>query len=90
MSIEEVVQSWRRSRATSGCIKDFRVFEKREGRYSPFPEFLHPALKKALEVIVTSKDLMQIYKMEIDFINPAPQYKELALNAPKFLLEKLL
>lgn len=48
------------------------------------------ALKKTLEVIISSKDLMQIYKMEIDFIDPAPQYKKLAHNAPKFLLEKLL
>ena len=48
------------------------------------------ALKKALEAIAISQDLMQIYEMEIDFIDPAHQYKELALNAPKFLLEKLL
>jgi predicted nucleotidyltransferase component of viral defense system len=48
------------------------------------------ALKRTLEAIASSKDLMQIYEMEIDFIDPAPQYKELALNAPKFLLEKLL
>lgn len=48
------------------------------------------ALKKTLEAIASSKDLIQIYEMEIDFIDPAPHYKELALNAPKFLLEKLL
>jgi DEAD/DEAH box helicase domain-containing protein len=49
MSIEEIVQSWRRSRAISSCITDFRIFKRREGKYSPFPEFLHPILKKALE-----------------------------------------
>ena len=49
MSIEEIIQSWRRSRATSRCITDVRVFKKREGKYSPFPEFLHPSLKKAIE-----------------------------------------
>ena len=48
MSIEEIVQSWRRSRAISRCITDLRIFERKEGKYSPFPEFLHPALKKAL------------------------------------------
>lgn len=48
------------------------------------------ALKKTLDAIASSKDLMQIYEMEIDFIDPAPRYKELALNAPKLLLEKLL
>lgn len=47
------------------------------------------ALKNTLEAIISSKDLMQIYTMEINFIDPAPQYKELALNAPKFLFEKL-
>jgi DEAD/DEAH box helicase domain-containing protein len=49
MSIEEIIQSWRQSRATSRCITDFRVFKKREGKYNPFPEFLHPSLKKAIE-----------------------------------------
>ncbi len=49
MSIEEIIQSWRRSRATSRCITDVRVFKKKEGKYSPFPEFLHPSLKKAIE-----------------------------------------
>ena len=43
------------------------------------------ALKEALESILSSKDLMEIYKMEIAFIDPASQYKELALNAPKIL-----
>lgn len=47
------------------------------------------SLKNTLEAIISSKDLMQIYTMEINFIDPAPQYKELALNAPKFLFEKL-
>ena len=49
MSIEEIIQSWRQSRATSRCITDFRVFKKREGKYNPFPEFLHPSLKRAIE-----------------------------------------
>ena len=49
MSIEEVIQSWKRSRSLSHCITDLRVFKKREGEYRPFPDFIHPLLKGALE-----------------------------------------
>ncbi len=48
MSIEEVVESWKRSRNLSPWIRDIRVFEKKEGRYCAFPEFLHPLLTEAL------------------------------------------
>ena len=49
MSIDEIVQSWKRSRNISPCITDLRVFEKREGQYRPFPDFLHLLLREALE-----------------------------------------
>jgi DEAD/DEAH box helicase domain-containing protein len=49
MSIEEIIESWRRSRAISPCITDLRISKKREGQYRPFPDFLHPLLREALE-----------------------------------------
>jgi DEAD/DEAH box helicase domain-containing protein len=49
MSIDEILQSWKRSRNISPCITDLRVFKKREGQYRPFPDFLHPLLREALE-----------------------------------------
>jgi DEAD/DEAH box helicase domain-containing protein len=49
MSVDEIIQSWKRSRSISPCITDFRVFGKREGKYLPFPAFIHPLLKEALQ-----------------------------------------
>ena len=49
MSIEEIIQSWKRSKNISPCITDLRVFKKREGEYQPFPDFLHPLLRGALQ-----------------------------------------
>ncbi len=49
MSIDEIVQSWKRSRNISPCLTDVRVFNKREGEYRPFPDSLHPLLREALE-----------------------------------------
>lgn len=48
MSIEEILRSWRQSKSISPCITDLRVFEKKEGQYKPFPDFLHPLLKEVL------------------------------------------
>jgi DEAD/DEAH box helicase domain-containing protein len=49
MSIDEIVESWKRSRNISPCITDLRIFKKKEGQYRPFPDFLHPLLREALE-----------------------------------------
>jgi DEAD/DEAH box helicase domain-containing protein len=49
MSIDEIVESWKRSRNISPCITDLRIFKKKEGQYHPFPDFLHPLLREALE-----------------------------------------
>jgi len=49
MPIEEIIQSWKRSKTISPCITDLRVFKKREGQYRSFPDFLHPLLKEALK-----------------------------------------
>lgn len=99
-SVEEILAKKIRFRGDKGNTRD--IFDIALG-ISKNPSLIQEAvacgafsganlstLKKTLEAIVTSKDLMQIYKMEIDFIDPAPQYKELAFNAPKLLLETLL
>lgn len=78
MSIEEIVRSWKRSRATSGCIKDFRIFEEREGRYSPFPGFLHPALKKALE----EAGIERLYCHQAEAIEAVDQKKNVVIVTP--------
>lgn len=48
MSVEEIIQSWRRSPNIAPCITAFRIFAKREGEYRPFPDSLHPALREVL------------------------------------------
>jgi DEAD/DEAH box helicase domain-containing protein len=78
MSIEEIVQSWRQSRATSPCITDFRIFKKREGRYSPFPEFLHPRLKEALK----EAGIHRLYSHQAEAIDAAHQGKNVAVVTP--------
>jgi DEAD/DEAH box helicase domain-containing protein len=78
MSIEEIVQSWRRSRAASACITDFRIFKKREGRYSPFPRFLHPVLKKALE----EAGIERLYSHQAEAIEAVHQSKNVVIVTP--------
>lgn len=97
-SVEEILAKKIRFRGDKGNTRD--IFDIALGveknpslvqealEYGAFSKEHVHALKKTLETIIASKDLMQIYEMEIDFIDPAPQYKELALNAPNFLLEK--
>ncbi|AFL68105.1 nucleotidyl transferase AbiEii/AbiGii toxin family protein [Sulfurospirillum barnesii] len=98
-SVEEILAKKIRFRGEKGNTRD--IFDIALG-ISKHPSFIEEALrceafsydhldgfKKALKSIVSSKDLMQIYEMEIAFINPAPLYQNLAFTAPKMLLEKL-
>ena len=78
MSIEEIVQSWRRSRAISRCITDLRIFERKEGKYSPFPEFLHPALKKAL----LEAGIERLYSHQAEAIEAAHQGRDVVVVTP--------
>ena len=48
MSVEEILESWKRSRAISSCITALRVFKKREGQYRPLPNSIHSILREAL------------------------------------------
>src|SRR4030042_879579 len=49
MSVEEILESWKRSRAISSCITALRVFKKREGQYRPLPNSIHSILRDALK-----------------------------------------
>lgn len=98
-SVEEILAKKIRFRGDKGNTRD--IFDIALG-VDKHPSFIAESLqwkafshehldgfKKALKSIVSSKDLMQIYAMEIALIDPAPLYQELAFTAPKILLEKL-
>jgi DEAD/DEAH box helicase domain-containing protein len=78
MSIEEIIKSWRRSRAISPCITDQRIFKKRGGQYRPFPNFLHPLLKEALE----KEGIQRLYSHQAEAIELVQQGKDLVVVTP--------
>ena len=78
MSIEEIVQSWRRSRAISRCITDLRVFQRKEGKYRPFPEFLHPLLKNALQ----EAGIHRLYSHQAEAIEAVEKGKHVVIVTP--------
>jgi DEAD/DEAH box helicase domain-containing protein len=78
MSIDEIVQSWRRSRNISPNITDIRVFEKREGQYRPFPDFLHPILKEALK----GEGIEQLYLHQAEALGAIQQGKDVVVVTP--------
>ncbi len=78
MSIDEIVQSWRRSRNISPNITDIRVFEKREGQYRPFPDFLHPVLKEALK----GEGIEQLYSHQAEALGAIQQGKDVVVVTP--------
>ena len=78
MSIDEIIQSWRRSRAISPCITDIRLFEKREGQYRSFPDFLHPALKDALR----GKGIEQLYAHQAEAIEAIQAGRDVVIVTP--------
>lgn len=78
MSIEEIVQSWKRSRNTSPCITDLRIFSKREGQYRPFPGFIHPLLREALE----REGIKRLYSHQAEAIEAAHNAKDIVVVTP--------
>jgi len=48
-SIDEILDSLKKSKRISSCITEIRVFQKKEGDYRPFPDSLHPTLKEVLK-----------------------------------------
>jgi DEAD/DEAH box helicase domain-containing protein len=78
MSIEEIIQSWKRSKTISPCITDLRVFKKREGLYRPFPDSLHPLLKEALK----SKGIESIYSHQAEAIEHVEKGRDIVVVTP--------
>ncbi len=78
MSIEEIIQSWKRSKSISPCITDLRVFHKKEGNYQPFPDFLHPLLKEALRV----EGIESLYSHQTEAIQYVQEGKDVVIVTP--------
>ena len=78
MSIEEIVESWKRSRAISPCIRELRVFRKREGQYRPFPEFIHPSIRKALG----TEGIERLYSHQVEAIEAVHEGKDIVVVSP--------
>jgi len=78
MSIEEILQSWKRSRTLSSCITDLRVFKKKEGHYHPFPNFLHPLLKEAMK----REGIERLYSHQAEAIEAVQGGKDVVVVTP--------
>ena len=78
MSIEEIIQSWKRSKNISPCLTDLRIFKKREGRYQPFPDFLHPILKEALR----SEGIESLYSHQAEAIKHVQEGQDVVVVTP--------
>ncbi len=78
MSIEEIVQSWKRSRNISPCITDLRIFKKREGQYRPFPNSIHPLIKEAFQ----KEGIERLYSHQADAIEAVQNGKDVVVVTP--------
>ena len=78
MSIEEIVESWKRSRAISPCITDLRILKKREGQYRSFPKFIHPVIREGLK----TEGIEQLYSHQVDAIEAVHDGKDIVVVSP--------
>src|SRR5574340_1009372 len=78
MSIEEIIQSWKRSRAISPCITNLKVFKKGEGKYRPVPSFIHSLLREALE----SEGIERLYSHQAEAIEAVHEGKNVVVVTP--------
>ena len=78
MSIEEIIESWKRSRTISPCITDLRIFKKRDGQYRPFPEFIHPIIREALR----KEGIEQLYSHQVEAIGAVHEGKDIVVVSP--------
>ncbi|MBS3920972.1 MAG: DEAD/DEAH box helicase [Deltaproteobacteria bacterium] len=78
MSIEEIIQSWKRSKSISPCITDLRIFKKREGQYESFPDFLHSLLKEALR----SEGIESLYSHQAEAIQYVQEGRNVVIVTP--------
>jgi len=78
MFIDEVIESWKRSRAISSCITTIRTFEKREGEYRPFPNTLHPVLRDVLR----SEGIERLYSHQAQAIEAIQAGRDVVIVTP--------
>ncbi len=78
MSVEEIIQSWKRSRTISPCITNLKVFKKGEGRYRPIPDFIHPLLREALE----RGGIERLYSHQAEAIEAVHEGKNVVVVTP--------
>ncbi|MCX8118642.1 MAG: DEAD/DEAH box helicase [Desulfobacterota bacterium] len=78
LSIEEVLQTWKRTKGISSCITALRVFEKREGEYRPVPDFLHPLLREALK----SKGIATLYSHQAEALRSIQEGRDVVIVTP--------
>jgi DEAD/DEAH box helicase domain-containing protein len=78
MSIEEIIQSWKRSRSISPCITDLRIVKKREGQYRPFPNFIHPGLREAFR----EKGIEHLYSHQAEAIEAVQAGNDVVIVTP--------
>ena len=78
MLIEDIIQSWKRSRNISPCITDIRIFKKREGQYRPFPNSLHSILRDALK----EKGIERLYSHQAEAIEAVQEGKDVVIVTP--------
>jgi len=78
MSIEEIIESWKRSRNISSCITDLRIFKKREGQYRSFPKFIHPVIGEALR----KEGIEQLYSHQVEAIEAVHEGKDIVVVSP--------
>jgi DEAD/DEAH box helicase domain-containing protein len=78
MSIEAILQSWKRSPNISPCITEMRVSPKREGQYRPFPTYIHPFLKEAFR----QEGIDQLYSHQAEAIEMIHSGKDAVIVTP--------
>ncbi len=78
MTIDEILQSWKRSKSIAPCIRDLRLFERREGAYQPLPDFLHPLLKEVLR----SEGIHSLYSHQAEAIGHIQRGEDVVIMTP--------
>jgi DEAD/DEAH box helicase domain-containing protein len=78
MSIDEIIESWKRSRTISPCITAMRVFRAKEGQYRSFPEFIHPLLKETLK----KRGIESLYSHQVEAIEAIHEGKDVVVVTP--------
>jgi DEAD/DEAH box helicase domain-containing protein len=78
MLIEDILQSWKRSRTISSCITALRVFKKREGQYRPLPSSIDSLLREALK----EEGIHRLYSHQAEAIEAVNGGKDVVVVTP--------